>query len=78
MVIVDDNTASIRVAVDSLTPFTPLVLKAIPFKCSNELSDRGILEFGNHRETATAGSSITVSLSDGTGRASPASIISSI
>lgn len=59
MVIMDDDTAAIRAALNPLTPFTPFVFKAVPFKCSNEFSDRGILEFGNHRETATAGSSIT-------------------
>ncbi len=49
MVIMDDDTAAIRVAINPLTPFAPFVYKAVPFKCSNEFSDRGILKFGNHR-----------------------------
>lgn len=50
MVVMDENMAAVRVAVDSLTPFAPGVLKTISFKCSNEFSDRGILQFGNHRK----------------------------
>jgi hypothetical protein len=78
MVIMDNYTASIWVAINSLAVFASFVLKSILLECQDKLSDRGIPEFVSHKETAMAGSSITSILSDGPGMASLASIISSI
>ena len=60
MVIMDDDTTTIRVAIDSLTSFASFVFKTILFKGPNEFSDWCIFESVNHMETATAGSSITL------------------
>lgn len=77
MVVMNNYTAAIMMSIDPLTAFAPGVLKSILFKCSNKFSDRCVLEFTNHKETATAGSSITSISSDGVGSPSPAAILSS-
>ena len=59
MVIMNNNTATIRMSINSLAPFTPFVLEAILFKRPDEFSDRGVLEFIDHRETVIAGSSMS-------------------
>lgn len=59
MVIMNNNSASVCVAVNSLTPFSPPVFETIKFKCPNQFPDRGILQKMNHTDTATAGSSMT-------------------
>jgi len=78
MVIMNNDTASIRVAINSLAAFASFVLKSILFECPDKLFDRGIPEYVSHKETAMAGSSITSILSESAEMLSPASIISSI
>jgi hypothetical protein len=76
MMIVDYHTAAVRVAINPLASFSSPVFKAILFKCADKVSDRSVLQLADHRETATAGSSMTPILSEGLGSSSPASSMS--
>ena len=56
MVIMNNDTASIRVAINSLAAFASFVLKSILLECPDKLFDRGIIpEYVSHKETAMAG-----------------------
>jgi len=78
MMVMNNNTPSILVAIHPLASFAFSVLKPILLKCTKEITNRNIFKFMNHKDTATAGSSMTSKLSDGAGIPSPESIMSSI
>lgn len=78
MMIMNDNTTSVEMAINPLASFAPFVFESILLKGPNEFSNRSISESMYHNETAIAGASMSSTSSEGAGRSSPESIISSI
>ena len=78
MVVVNNNSPSVRVAINSLASLPLSILESVLFQCPKKLANRNILKFMNHKETATAGPSITSNVLDEAGSSSLASTISSI
>ena len=74
----NNNTPSVRVAVYSLASLPLPILEAVLLQRPKEIANRNIFEVVDHRETATAGSSMISNVSDADGIPSPASILSSI
>ena len=76
VMVMHHDPATIRMSIDSLTPFGPAIDKSILFQSSDEPPDRNIPEAFVHTVMATAGRSITSMVPTSNGRASPASIMS--
>jgi hypothetical protein len=78
MMIMNNNTPSITMTIYSLASFPFSILESVLPQCPQEVANRNIFKFMDHRETATAGSSMISNVSDEDGIPSPASTISSI
>ena len=78
MMVMNNNTPSIAVTIYSLASLPLSILESVLLQCPKEIANGNIFKFMDHRETATAGSSMISNISDGDGIPSPASIISSI
>jgi hypothetical protein len=65
VVIVDDHSSAIEIAVHPASPFEPPVGEATPFQCANQFSDWCIAKLvenvrRNHRVMVTTGVSTTL------------------
>lgn len=78
MMVMNDNSSSIFVAIYPLASFPFSIMETVLLQCPKKVANRNIFKFMNHMETATAGSSMISKDSDEDGIFSPASIISSI
>ena len=78
MMVMNNNTPSVRMAIDSLASLPFSILESVLLQGPKKLADGNIFEFMNHKETATAGPSITSNAKDEMGSSSLASAISSM
>jgi len=76
MVVVNNNSPSVTVAINSLASLPLSILESVLFQCPKKLANGNIFKLMNHKETATAGPSITSTVPE-EGSSSLASTISS-